>query len=296
MIKKTIIIFLLFLSITALCGCTDLLYEIFGESMADELMSKIDAESAIKEDFSKITEIAESVAHEWFSSDYAPYDPSWVDYREQTNDPYRLACLKKAEQMVTVIWTAPFDFVTWRASDGSLNSTKSRSGERSNGKFKSGETYVGVPYSMKNNKYDDIDWLEFLEGDINVSDLEAVYYAGKGNGTAKGIDCGYFVYTAIKASNSGTYVEHESTKTTFYNSKYYSEIPGGFKDMKPGDIVVKNNGSWGHMRLFVGINRSNGKYAFFEAAATNSKCDYFEYTEENLKGEGYKAFRFRGFD
>lgn len=66
MIKKAIIIFLLLLCLTAFCGCAEIIEEIFGEKIVGELMSKIDAESAIIEDFSKIAEAAESVVQKFF--------------------------------------------------------------------------------------------------------------------------------------------------------------------------------------------------------------------------------------
>lgn len=285
--KKIIAIVLISIILLSTAGCGDIINEIFDEygfdSIADNFLSDIlDMTANSEPEISDKEESSEEIL-----PDYAPYDSAWVRYWEQTDDPDRLACLEKAQKMVTVLWKAPCDFATWRSSKGELNTTVSVDNVRAQ-KFIAGKIYMGIPYSMNNHSYNDEKWLELVSKGFESSDIEAGYYTGSKLSTAKGIDCSYFVYEAIKAA--GFAVEYQTT-TTMINSKYYKRLVG-FDDMIPGDILIKS----GHTRLYIGKNNSNGKYAFFEATADGSKCGYFEYASQQLKSEGYNAYRFKDFN
>ena len=210
------------------------------------------------------------------SIQYAPY--KGIDYTKQTNSSKRIAALKKAQRMVTVKWTSPVTFVTWCSSKGSYNTVKDINGNPSTS-FIKGRTYVGIPYSMKNHSYDEGAWTRFIRSNSSKSNLEAYFYKNK-KGTSKGMDCSYFVYLCWKAG--GANISYKTTSEMVSDKKTY--VPIAKKNMKPGDILLKN----GHVMLFAGKSGSN--YAVFEATASGSKTRYKVYTAKDISS--YSARRY----
>ena len=181
---------------------------------------------------------------------YATY--TGVDFQNASISAQRKAALTKAMQMVTVKWTCPADFPTWRSSGGVLNTVVATDGTSST-KFIKGKIYTGIPYSMADHTYDDIAWANAISsGKITTSYMTGSYY-GNGSTTAHGSDCSYFVYLALKAANAGS-ISYQTT-ATMLNSSYYKKID--WSDLKPADLFLKN----GHVMMFVGMSGSN--YAVF---------------------------------
>ena len=69
---------------------------------------------------------------------YAPY--KGVDFMNADISAQRKAALKKAMQMVTVMWTCPADFPAWRSSDNTIGSAVATDGTIAK-KFIKGKTY-----------------------------------------------------------------------------------------------------------------------------------------------------------
>ena len=212
---------------------------------------------------------------------YATY--TGVDFQNASISAQRKAALTKAMQMVTVKWTCPADFPTWRSSGGILNTVVATDGTSSN-KFIKGKTYTGIPYSMADHTYDDIAWANAISsGKITTSYMTGSYY-GNGSTTAHGSDCSYFVYLALKAANAGN-ISYQTT-ATMLNSSYYKKI--NWSELKPADLFLKN----GHVMMFVGMSGSN--YAVFESDAGDSKCSYNVYTKSQLSS--YSCYRYTNFN
>ena len=205
-----------------------------------------------------------------------------VDFKNENISTQRKAALTKAMQMVTVKWTCPADFPTWRSSGGVLNTVVATDGTSST-KFIKGKTYTGIPYSMADHTYDDVEWTNALSsGKITTSYMTGSYY-GNGNTTAHGSDCSYFVYLALKAANAGS-ITYQST-AAMLNSASYKQIT--WEELEPADLFLKN----GHVMMFVGMSES--KYAVFECDAGDSKCAYNVYTKSQLSS--YECYRYVNF-
>ncbi len=216
---------------------------------------------------------------------YADYNG--LDYRKLTSNKNRLAALDKAKMMVTVLWKAPCDFVTWASSEGVYNKVTSEDGKTST-KFIKGKTYSGIPYSMNNHSYDDEKWIELVDEGFSSSSMKKTYKTQKKTypkaGTAKGIDCSYFVYTAIKAT--GKKIDYEYTGAMI-DSTYYKKL-SSYSKLQPGDLLLKN----GHVMMFVG-KTSSGKYAVFEACADDSKSSYNVYSYKSISS--YSPYTFKSY-
>lgn len=214
---------------------------------------------------------------------YAPY--TGVSYTNRGLSTARVAALDKAKQMVTIQWTAPCDFPTWASSKGIFNRAVATDGT-SNTKFVKGKTYTGVPYSMTNHSYNDIAWAALLKKGITTSSMTGRMSGYPVSGTARGIDCSYFVYEAIKSAVGSGRISYERT-SKMLNSGTYKKI--SLSSMKPGDLFLKS----GHVMMYVGL--SGSRYAVFEADAGDSKCSYNTYTQSYIINN-YKCYRYKGFN
>lgn len=212
---------------------------------------------------------------------YAPY--RGVSYTDKGLSAARVAALNKAKQMVTIQWTAPCDIPTWASSKGVYNRAVATDGT-SNKKFVKGKTYTGVPYSMTDHSYDDTAWASLLGRGITESSMTAKFPGYPVSGTAKGIDCSYFIYEAIKSAMGPGRISYQVT-STMMRSQYYRKI--ALSSMRPGDIFLSS----GHVMMFVG--KSGGRYAVFEADADDSKCSYNIYPENYIKR--YGCYKYTGF-
>lgn len=215
------------------------------------------------------------------SISYAPYNG--VNYTNQGLSAARVAALDKAKRMVTIQWTAPCDFPTWASKSGGYNRAVATDGI-SNTKFVKGKTYIGIPYSMTDHTYNDVAWANLLKKGISQSSMTKRYSNYPVSGTAKGIDCSYFVYEAIKGAVGSSNIKYQTT-SEMLNSRYYKKINRG--NMKPGDVFLKS----GHVMMYVGM--SGNRYAVFEADANDSKCSYNTYSSSNLSS--YGSYRYVGF-
>ena len=217
-----------------------------------------------------------------FASAYSAY--TGMDYTKLTTDENRLAALDKAKAMATVLWVAPFDFVTWCSSKGSYYTVTAEIGTKST-KFLKGKIYAGVPYSMINHSYDDLEWLD-AQTYIKEENMSAhSYYSHKIPGTAIGTDCSYFVYICYKAMSIAYALPYQTTSNMLIGTHY--QRLSDLEELEPADVLLKN----GHVMLFVG-KTENGLYAVFEATAVGSKCRYYEYTYDEICQ--YQPYRMKG--
>ncbi len=212
---------------------------------------------------------------------YAPY--RGVSYTDKGLSAARVQALNKAKQMVTIQWKAPCDFPTWASKGGVFNRATATDGS-SAAKFVKGKTYTGVPYSMTNHSYDDVAWANLLRRGITQSSMTARFSNYPVKGTAKGMDCSYFVYEAIKSAVGSGRISYQVTGTMM-KSSYYKKIARS--RMKPGDIFL----STGHVMMYVG--KVGNQYAVFEADAEDSKCSYNVYSENYIKR--YGCYKYTGF-
>lgn len=206
----------------------------------------------------------------------------------------RISVLKEAKEMVTVLWTSPVSFHTWRSSSGSYNSNKNmvyKGSPSSNSTFTKGVTYQGIPYAANAgyNQYNDSIWRSLVtKSGIRTSDLEGtVNYLGtkRSQCTSKGVDCSGFVYNAYKTLDN--YKAGYLTTNSLLKSSSWKKISAS--SAQPGDILLKS----GHVMIFVG-KTSSGKIAVMESTAdgTNgySGCRYYEFSSVS----GYSYYRFTG--
>lgn len=231
---------------------------------------------------------------------YAKYNG--VDYasvilNDNTIDNNRYYALLKAQQMVTVEWTAPVTFSSWLDNNGIYSTTKATDGTTSTGSFIAGKTYVGIPYSMADHSADDVKWMNKITSGVSSSSLNTHYYSYNKTTTAYGADCSYFVYQALKAANTGYSFGYRTT-SAIASSGYYTKIAkcsdyttstlnALFAQLKPGDIALKS----GHVMLYVGRNGNN--FAFFEAAYPVTR--YVTYNLSHMINSGYTFYKFNGF-
>jgi len=214
--------------------------------------------------------------------EYAPY--TGVDYTKAGLPADRLAALNKARQMVTVKWTATHTFPAWCSSGGSYNYVTATDGTTSTS-FLAGKTYTGIPYSMKDHSYDDVNWYNLVaNGQATTSKMTATYYSHGKSTTAHGSDCSYFVYLAIRAA-VGSKITYQVT-TSMMSGSDYTKL-GGISQMIPGDLFLNAS----HVMMYVG--RSGNNYAVFECTAGGSKCAYNVYSASSLSG--YGCYRYNGF-
>ena len=216
------------------------------------------------------------------SVSYAPY--KGVRYNNQGLSKARLAALNKAKQMVTIRWKAPCSFPTWADGNGTFSEAAAEDGSRSR-RFVAGKTYTGVPYSMADHSYDNTAWASLLKKGITKKSMPAKFGTNPKAGTAKGIDCSYFVYQALGSAVGFDKIEYQVT-TTMQNSRYYKKIKWG--KIKPGDVLISPQ----HTMLYVGTVGSN--YAIFEASSYESKCSYKVYPKEYVTSS-YSCYKFKGF-
>ena len=209
----------------------------------------------------------------------------------------RLALLKEAQKMVTVLWKAPDTFRTWKGTTGNYNSNKSMqygSAPSSTTKFVKGYTYKGIPYRANAgyNNYNASEWLSLInEKGITKSKLEgSVTYLGvkRSPTTFRGTDCSGFVHSAYSRLSSYTYTDGTRLSCSgMLKSSDWTKIKAG--DARPGDILLKS----GHVMIYLG-QTSSGKIAVFECVADGangtSGCRYYELNSV----KGYNYYRFTG--
>lgn len=209
--------------------------------------------------------------------------------RTEYTSAYRTNALRAAQTMVEVEWTAPCNFVTWCSSKGVYNSVTAMDGTRSN-YFIAGKRYKGIPYSMKERSYTRDRFLSYVGQHRSTADYEAVYY-GHGKKTTKiGIDCSYFVWTALNASGASRKIGGNYTTTsTLLNSGCFSQR--SYANMKPGDIFLKRGS---HVMMLV-EKLANGQCVVYEADANDSKCSRNTYNPNSLSSSGYVGYTFIGY-
>ena len=215
------------------------------------------------------------------SVSYAPYNG--VKYTDKGLSYARVQALNKAVRMVTVQWKAPCDFPTWASSRGAYNRVTAADGSTA-AKFVKGKVYTGIPYSMTNHSFDDIAWANLLNRGITTSSMTARFGNYPVSGTAKGMDCSYFIYEAIGSAVGFNQISYQTTYAML-NSAYYHKIERS--SIKPGDIFLSSE----HVMMYVGMD--NGKYAVFEADANESRCVYKTYSENAVRK--YGCYKYTGF-
>lgn len=213
---------------------------------------------------------------------YAPY--KGVPYNNKGLSKARVAALNKAKKMVTIRWTAPCTFPTWANGSGTFSVATAEDGT-SNSKFVKGKTYTGVPYSMTDHSYDNTAWASLLKKGITKKSMTSKFWNNPVAGTAKGIDCSYFVYQAIGSAVGFDKVTYQTTGN-MQSGSYYKKIK--WKKIKPGDVLLNSQ----HTMLYVG--NSGDYYAIFEASSYDSKCAYKLYPKSYITSS-YDCYRFRGF-
>lgn len=239
------------------------------------------------------------------TAQYASY--SGVDYNTTLKNAYssgkissteynnRTTLLNEAKKMVTVLWTAPVSFHTWKSSEGTYNSNKAMqygSAPSSTNQFVKGYTYKGIPYAANAgyNNYNAASWLSLInESGISTSKLEGtVTYLNKTryNTTFRGIDCSGFVHKAYSTIGSYTFTDNNRLSCSgMLGSSLWKKISAS--DALPGDILLKS----GHVMIYLG-KTSNGKIAVFESVADGvngaSGCRYYEFN--SVSSYGYYRF------
>lgn len=216
------------------------------------------------------------------SVSYAPYNG--VRYTNKGLSKARVAALDKAKKMVTIRWTAPCDIPTWADGAGISSEAAAEDGSR-NRKFVKGKTYTGVPYSMVDHSYDNAAWAALLKAGITKGSMTGRFGSNPKPGTAKGIDCSYFVYQALGSAVGFDKIQYQVT-STMQDSRYYKKIK--WSKMKPGDVLINT----GHTMLYVGT--IGDSYAIFEASSYESKCSYKVYPKSYVTAN-YGCYRFAGF-
>lgn len=213
---------------------------------------------------------------------YAPY--KGIRYTGQGLSKARVAALNKAKKMVTIRWKAPCSFPTWANGSGEFSVVTAEDGTQSK-KFIQGKTYTGIPYSMTNHSYDHTAWAALLKKGITKNSMTAKFGQNPKAGTAKGIDCSYFVYQALAGGVGYNKIQYQVT-TDMQKSPLYKKIK--WSKIKPGDVILNSN----HAMLYVG--KEGGSYGIFEASTYESKCSYHVYPKEYVTGS-YDCYKFKGF-
>lgn len=209
----------------------------------------------------------------------------------------RVALLEEARKMVTVLWTSPVSFHSWKSGGGSYNSnSKMRySGSfSSTSLFEKGQVYQGIPYCAKvgNNNHDAGDWLALVnKAGVTKSELEGtVTYQSitRYNTTYRGIDCSGFVHEAYEMVGGYNVADKDRLSCSgMMGSSSWKKISAS--EAQPGDILLKS----GHVMIYLG-KTSSGKIAVFESVADGengaSGCRYYEHPSVS----GYSYYRFTG--
>ena len=225
-------------------------------------------------------------------TEYAGYDG--LDYaaivREKGLDERIITILDKARDMCTVKWTAPCDFYTWWArGDKEYNIVDELD------HFAAGKNYIGIPYTMnmnvyelrnrKQNRFDDLLWMEYISSHSKRSDYEFDERGAK-TSCGVGVDCSGLVQCAYEAA--GLNLADLSTGG-IGGFAHLSTNKAYWDDLHPGDILSVSNKDHKHMLLVVGMTDKD-TVAVFEATPPISK--YSNYKKEDLKTLGYKPYRF----
>ncbi len=216
------------------------------------------------------------------SISYAPY--KGVRYNNLGLSKARAAALNKARKMVTIRWKAPCNFPTWANGSGNFSEVTAEDGTKSK-KFLAGKTYTGIPYSMTDHSFDHTAWAALLKKGITKKSMTARFGQNPKAGTAKGIDCSYFVYQAL-AGGVGYDKIHYQITTDMQKGSQYKKIK--WNKIRPGDVLLNS----GHAMLYVGT--VGEYYAIFEASSYESKCSYHVYPKSYVTGS-YDCYKFKGF-
>ena len=125
-------------------------------------------------------------------------------------------------------------------------------------------------------------------GSPSASDIGTVAHFGtsvdpdyKGR-NRKGLDCSGFICWCYRSAGKTNFLRYDT-------SSMVSALPGCEpKEMVPGDVIVYNHASSGHVKLFAGYK--DGTYYFIESAGAPanrvifSKCESFTYLSKDMSG------------
>ena len=228
----------------------------------------------------------------YVSSQYVAIDGKNNEEEQQsiTNNNYRHNALQAAREMVEVRWTAPCDFVTWCSSKGAYNRVVDVNGT-SDTMFRRGRTYTGIPYSMLGRTYTKDKFLNYLGSHSQKANYQGADTRHGKPTTKVGIDCSYFVWSAINNSGSPTKIgSNYTTTSTLLNSGLFKQT--SYANMNPGDIFLKKGS---HVMMLV-EKLSNGNCIVYEADANDSKCSQNTYNSSNLLNNGYVGYTFVGYN
>lgn len=221
--------------------------------------------------------VFQAVSDELVRSEYAFAEYKGIDYTRYTDNPYRISMLDFCKKMSTVLWEAPFDFITWYHSEDKYCVTVAEDGTEER-YYVGGKLYKGIPYSLFNTVTDLHVWSNVLSTNNAPELMEGLYEDREKPVLIYGIDCSHLLYQAI--ISSGVHCEGYQCESTseLKNSSFYSKI--NWEELKPGDILLNR----GHVRIFAGMTE-DGLYACFESIAglnSVSGCRYKEYSYEEL--------------
>ena len=224
--------------------------------------------------------------------DYTSILKNALNSRKITAKEYnnRIALLTEAKKMVSVVWTAPMTFSTWKSTSLTYNSNSSMlySGKPDTyTKFVRGCMYTGIPYAANaggHNTYNVEGWFSLLNNSgLKLSHLEGtVSYLGvtRTSCTYNGIDCSGFVYRSYQKVN-GYNLGYLST-SGLLSSSSWKKISASAA--MPGDILLQK----GHTMIYLGSR--NGKICVFESTASCSGTRYYEYSSVS----GYSYYKYSG--
>lgn len=234
----------------------------------------------------------QSVSDELVRSEYAFAEYTGVDYTQLTENPYRVSTLDFCKKMSTVLWEAPFDFITWYHSEKEYCVTVAEDGTEARN-YVAGKIYKGIPYSLFNMITGLEAWSQLFGRNMTPESMEGLYEDREKPVLIYGIDCSHLLYQAIKTSGIRCVGYQCESTQQLKNSTFYTKID--WEEMLPGDILLNR----GHVRIFAGLTE-HGHYACFESIAglnSVSGCRYKEYTYDELtKGMNpFTPYRFLAF-